>query len=292
MYRFASIRGLCILAAVSLSLTGMLNADTLVLSSGEKLTGSLVEQKDGLITFNHPVLGQIKVEAKNASVEVAPPVTPAQAAAVAQAPAAAPAEEKPAEPPAPEPPKSVFVQARDNFKSWFPEGMDGKISAGYSYVDTGDTKENLSLGFNLNYKRDKDLYAFNAFYDYSTSKNTAGVKTKDTDKYGADLSYTHDLNERWLIKNKLSYLRDEVKEIHHQVEDDLGIGYRIIKNEKMEWTANFGPAVRYTDATGLNDNWYFLLFAEENFKYHFNKTLRLDHLARYSADPTDSNNYT
>lgn len=279
-----------------------LNADVLVLKSGDRLTGKLISKDGGKIVFEHPQLGQLTVAGDQASVEVAAAQQEASAQqAVADAenaaeqPAqAAVAQAAPAAEASPEPPKdkNFMEKTRDSIKSWMPKGMEGKISVGYTHIDTGDTSESLALALDITYTKDLWKYGFRAFYDYATSETEAGVKSTSSDKYGAAVSAAREIGPRWFLESKTTYDHDELLELEHQVQENLSVGYWIIKKDKLTWNVTLGPAVRYTDARGSNEHWYGLAAVQENLMYKFNDTLRIDHYANYNIDPTDANKYS
>ncbi len=293
------------LSAAVLSLligaAALAHADVLTLVSGEKLTGTLISKTDDQITFQHPVLGVLTIPASqgNVSISAAEQQAEAQVAAdVTQAAADTPAavvatQTEPTAPATEAPkPKNYMEQARDTVKSWVPKGMDGKFSVGYTHIDTGDTSESLALALAVNYTKDEWKYGLRMFYDYATSETQAGVRSTSSDKYGAALIVTRDLTPRWFLENKLTYDHDELLAIRHQVQENISLGYWIFKGEKFTWSVEAGPAVRYTDARGLNEHWYGLATVQETMMYKLNKTLRFDHYANFDLNPADTNQYS
>lgn len=307
-------RGFGVLAC--LWLLGVCSAfsDVLVLSSGERLTGEVVSQKDGVIVFKHPVLGPLTVSAQQASIEA-----PAVAVAAAQADSAAQADAKAdvaeqkieenmtpsggqvsaadgtsdgtQETQAEKDMRTRLEKWRDSVKAWFPKDLSGRLSIGYSHLNTGDTSENLDLGFLAEYKQTVDTYTFRAFYNYATSKNTSGSRSTTADKYGAVASYRHDLDERWFLINDAFYLRDAVLQINNEAQEVISIGYTFLKSENFFWNVSTGPSVRYVDAIGLNSHWFGLAVAQETMKYQITKALSFSQGGSYNIAPNNADNY-
>gem|GEM_PF-2828800 len=288
----------------------------LVLSSGERLNGEVVSQKDGVIVFKHAVLGQLTLSSQQASVEdTAIAAAATQKDSAQQGDMKADIAEQKAEDNAAPPGAQVATADgasdgapngesssqkemrtrlehwRDSVKAWFPKDLDGRLSLGYSHLNTGDTSENLDLGFLMNYKQGIDTYTFRAFYNYATSKNTNGARSTTADKYGASAAYRHDLNDRWFLLDDVLYLRDAVLQINNEGQQVISIGYTFLKSENFSWNITVGPAVRYTDAVGLDTHWFGLAVAQETMTYQITKALSLLQGGSYNIDPSDSSNY-
>src|SRR5690606_4926172 len=92
-------------------------ADEITLVSGEKLHGTLLEQTDEVVRFEHPVLGELTIPRAGVSAIGVPPASPADAPPPTTAPPVdAPPVEPAAEPPPPPMPGllgTTFLQGWD-----------------------------------------------------------------------------------------------------------------------------------------------------------------------------------
>jgi len=285
------------LILASLTLSAAVSAETLVLNNGDRITGSIVSIEKGIITFNSPLIGTITVPEDAATLEApAPEVTPESAAATANEIVAGTDVDETAE--ATDAQKedvdavtASLNDAEDWVQSVKPEGWTGKLTFGLSYLETDS--ETLAMNFGFNGKKDAapNHYKFDMFYQYNKQTDQNGVEDKNLDKYGASVGYDYDFNDWIFFSSELSYLRDMVKDINHQADLDLGVGFHVIKEEHM--TLNIIPAytLQYKEAEGVSQKWYHLATLKENFHYDFSEIVRLEQSASASIAPADTSDY-
>ncbi|MEO0793718.1 MAG: DUF481 domain-containing protein [Verrucomicrobiota bacterium] len=271
--------------------------DMLILDNGDRISGTFVSDQDGVITFNSPLLGNISVSAEKATVQMDPGPSVADAAATADeiaADADAPAADETVTEEDQEEIDAVTAsikEAQDWVDSVVPEGWTGKLSFGMTYIET-DT-ESLAIKFGLDGKKDAapNHYRFNMFYDYNRQEQTNGTFNKNLDKYGAGVGYDRDFNEWIFFNSDLKYLRDQVKDIRHQADLDLGIGFRILREEHMTLTVIPAYTLQYKDAEGVSEKWFHLATLKEDFMYQFSEIVRFEQSASASVAPADTSDY-
>ncbi|WP_309384493.1 DUF481 domain-containing protein [Cerasicoccus frondis] len=285
----------------SLAICSLASADTLVLNNGDRITGSLISQGDGVITFRSDLLGELSVPDTNATVELpeaAPPSTAEAAAAVNATTASTKAPKKKEEPMSEKKQEEVnmVTQSILDAQSWMdenviPEGWSGKLSFGFSYLESNT--DTTAINFDLNGKKDAapHHYAYDIYYQYSRQTQTNGGVNKNQDQYGAEFEYDYDISELMFLNTSLSYLRNQVKDIRHQADLDIGLGFHVINNEDM--TLDIIPAytLQYKDAEGVSQKWYNLATLKESYVYHFSEIVRFEQTAYGSIEPGDTNNY-
>ncbi len=291
----------CLALALSAS---TLAADTLVFKNGDRLTGSLVSQENGVITFSSPVLGTLQVaEAdaevqtpENVSEEVAGPTMPSEGTQMADA-AGAPetvesgeTETAAAEQQA-EDWDARIAEWKEAFQSVIPEGWHGKFTVGYTYTNSNSRKTAFVTKFNAKLDDDIHHYGIRGFYEFGDTVNANGVKSVDTDKYGGGFNYKWDFEEDWFFTSDTSYLKDQVRDIEDQATETLGVGYRIINDEDMKLNITGGMSGQYNNVVGENQKWFYYVTAGNEFEYHFNKYFRVEQNAYIRMDPSDTNNY-
>lgn len=280
----------------SMALCATTYADVLVLENGDRLTGTLLNMEDGVISFNSDLLGEVSISSDKATVEQPAP-TPEEAAAAADA-IVAGADAPPPEKEAQEQQEQVdaVTQSIKDAQSWvdnnlIPEGWSGKLTFGFSYLESNS--ETISTNFGLKGKKDSapHHYKYNLYYQYNKQTDQNGVEDKNQDTYGAIAGYDYDINDWMFFSSELSYLRNMVKDIRHQADLDLGIGFHIIKEEDM--TLNVTPAytLQYKDAEGISQKWYHLATLKEEFTYQLSEIVRFEQTAQGSIAPADTNDY-
>lgn len=281
---------------LALLLAGMsaLAADTLVLSNGDRLTGTVLSQDDGVIIFHSDLLGRLTVPAKDATVDAAAPALTAEDAAVEAEAIATDTTSDEAEAATEE--TDAFTDAIAGAESWMkenivPEGWSGKLSFGFSFIET-DT-ETTAITFDFNGKKDAapHHYMFDVYYNYKNEQQTNGTSNKQLDKWGASIGYNYDITKRLYFLSEIDYLRDMVKNIRHESNLDLGIGYRIIDEEDMKLSIAPAYTLQYKDAEGVEQKWYHLATLKQDFSYNFNSMFRFEENASGGIAPANTEDY-
>ncbi|MBC2594451.1 DUF481 domain-containing protein [Ruficoccus amylovorans] len=304
------LRELIFLLTIALSTGTLSAADVLVLQNGDTIKGEFVSQANGIITFKSPILGTIQIPDSLAEVQSAPEVDEEVAgpaipsAAEQQADAASgttPAGNDEAEPT--KTPEQIAAEAqaerfdkmiaewKATFQSIIPEGWTGRINIGYTYTDSDSTTTSLITGFKAKKSSGRNHYEMAGFYEFGDTKDSNGVKTVNTDKYGGGFNYKYDLSERWFLTSTSSYLHDQVKEIKNQATEQVGLGYRIINEDDMKLNVNGGGALQYNNVAGVSQKWYYYMTLGNDFEYHFNKYFRVEQNFNIRLDPSETSQY-
>ncbi|MGE9294947.1 MAG: DUF481 domain-containing protein [Puniceicoccales bacterium] len=295
------------LLIIALALSGLIAraTDTLVLENGDKLSGTFVSQQDGFITFDSPLLGTITVSESKANVVMGDGPTVEDAAAEANqilASGAASedttAEDEPdsaAEAKENQEDIDAVTKSLNNAEDWIqrnkPQGWTGKLSFGLTFIETDSESMAINFGFNGKKSSAPHHYSFNLFYQYNKQTDANGIETKNLDKYGANIGYDFDINEWMFLNSDLGYLRNQVKDIRHEVNLDLGIGFRIINEDDMKLNVIPAYTLQYKDALGVSQKWYNLATIKEDFTYQFSEIVRFEQNASASIAPADTSQY-
>lgn len=231
-----------------LLLSPFVMADVVVLSTGERLIGDVVEQSDGMVTLDHPVLGRIELspDAVN-QVILTDEATPREEQE-------SPAEEdREEETPEEETPAPEVVEE----PSWA-----SRIELGFGVSEGNTESKNLNLNFRTERDTKLETTTFDAAYyfaeddgDTSENKATAGVnqdwKEPDTP---------------WLYFARARYDYDEFNSWQSRVTAGVGVGYRFVDEDDFKLTgrAGLGAAkefqsdrddVRLEGILGIDLNW-------------------------------------
>ncbi len=254
-------RGTTIVAlAIAVTCTAA-EADTIVLKSGESFSGTITQITPdsidvttsfaGLIHVKPDMVKSLRSDAKVTIVSgetahaafVAPVAEPAAgtkgwheveaaAPAVAAAPATAPAVV----------PEKLYTV--DLEKYFLPVGPHWKDELTLGVVNTtGNTSQSSFSGaLDLNYKDTPNELALKlgGIYETTEGKQTAGQAYFDA-VYRRTL-VEWDKTERWYAYAENHELYDAVKAISYRITNSFGLGYYLIKNDKVTLDLRAGPA--------------------------------------------------
>ncbi len=213
-----------IFALACLVSPALVRADLLQLANGDRLQGRLVARASGRIHWENPILGTLVVPESQATIlpgdsgATLPAPTTQQTTVTTTAPAAVPV-------PAANPPAAPAAPATTRWKSTIESGL--AIQSGRS--DRAD----LNFRFETSLQRRRNSYRALARYLYSKADGSV-----TTDRTEAAFRWRRELDQRWFGQSNTSYLAAKIKGIDHNFEQNLGLGYRLIKTPRT--TASFG----------------------------------------------------
>jgi putative salt-induced outer membrane protein YdiY len=243
----------------------------LQLANGDRLTGELIWRADGKLRFRSAVLGDLTVSEPDVAVL---PVPEALDPAVTGDPAP-PLVAKPA--PASASPASGRRAARPA-----PERWKGKVELGH-VQQTGRTD---TLSYNARAEAEKSVRR------HSLRAHARVLYAEQNDQPGADRTdasfrWRYQLTKRAFSQAQTTYYRDNVTEIDTNLEQNLGLGYRIVDRSRHTVNVGAGATAQYRDwSAGTNG---FAPYAEffEDYVFRINErvTFNQDLVAQYS--PSD-----
>jgi hypothetical protein len=287
---------ICLALAVGLG-SPAAQADFLRLANGDVLKGLHLKTEDGRIHFRSPVLGLLVVDANQAAVVVgdelppeamaptatamasaetpptaqAAPVPPAKPATAKPAPAqtaaarpAAPAASRPAAPPKKTPWRS-------------------KVEFGYIWQNGRTNREDLNLRFETQRQSGKNDFRGSARYLYAESNSRI-----INDRRDAQFRWRRQMNERFFGQTNTTYLDDVVRNIDLNIDQNLGVGYNLFRQQKINSSIGSGLTLQYREGPAV-DNGY-TLFGEvfQDLTYKFNGRLELVQQASALYSPDSS----
>ena len=247
------------LAAVGL-LSGGARADTIILKSGDSFTGTITLVGADAVDVNTPFAGTIHVkrdaikslrsEAKVGIVAadgtqhaafLAPNADGAgfhEVDVAAPPPAVAAA---PAPPPAPVPEKVYNLNLEPYY---LPVGPHWKNQFSLGIVNTtGNTDETSfasEVNFHYNEKPQEFTLKIGGVYDTTNGQQTAGQAYLDA--VYRRIMPEWDKSERWYVFGENHELYDGIKEISYRITNGLGVGYFVVKSDKLTVDVRGGPA--------------------------------------------------
>lgn len=145
------------------------------------------------------------------------------------------------------------------------EGWSGSGEAGGS-ISSGNTNvKGVAIGVNLVKESRQWKHALRGFVDYQRQN---GVTTRQRFFAGYDGNYNISQNMYALLA--LSWERDPFSGFDRRFSQSLGLGYKIINNDRMKLSVEAGPALRQTRFTNGFSNSTVAARAAGNFSWKFN----------------------
>ncbi|MFT3828339.1 MAG: DUF481 domain-containing protein [Opitutaceae bacterium] len=213
-----------------LGLASIAQADVLKLANGDLLQGKLLAKEGGIIRWEHPQLGLLSVPAVSATVQPAP-VPAAPEIALVPVPGVA------AKPPSAQKPATADKPATPAPRPW-----RTVVESGVSVQSGRNDRTDINLRAESTFKRRRNEFRLQARYVYSQAD-----KTVTSERTEASLRWRRELSNRWFAQTTASYYASELKGIDHNVEQNLGIGYRLAKSERLSASVGLGATGQYRE---------------------------------------------
>ncbi len=205
------------------------HGDVLRLANGDLLQGRLVGCEAGLIRWAHPQLGLFAVPEGTATIlpDPAPePVAPEIAIVPVPSSAAAPA--APAGPtgkPPPPPPRWRTI-----------------VESGISLQSGRTDRTDVNLRAESTFKRRRNEFRLQARYLYSKANHTL-----TSERTEGSFRWRRELSRRWFAQTSTSYYSSAIKGIDHNVDQNLGVGYRLAKSDRFSASIGAGIIGQYRE---------------------------------------------
>lgn len=108
--------------------------------------------------------------------------------------------------------------------------------------------------------------------------------------FRAFVQYNRALTDRWYAYGRLDFLYDGIADIDYRFSLSPGIGYHIIKNDRMTLSAEAGPGYVWEKVGGIEDDYPTLRFSER-FTYKINDRARLWQSIEFVPQVEDFGNF-
>jgi len=123
---------------------------------------------------------------------------------------------------------------------WSMRGFAGKFALGGSR-NTGNTEEEaINAALELKRKHGRWTYDFDAGFDFQTSEGDTIKQRLDT-----ALEVNFDIAKRFYTFSKVQYEDDRFSGFQYRLTGSAGLGWRVLIGEKVNWSLEAGPGVRY-----------------------------------------------
>lgn len=226
--------------------------------NGDRLSGVLVGRENGHILFRSAVLGEIRVDAREAVV-VEKPDTPVESLAGLP----------PAETMAPPAPVARVFSAKASNSVKPPDSpWKGKLEFGFQQQSGRSDTTQLSIRGDAEKKAGDDTLRLEARALYSEQ-----YEATTSDRYDALFRWRHELSPKIFGQLQSSYTKDRVKRIDHNVEQNVGVGYRVLQRERHQGSVGVGATAQYRDADGVESGMTYLGEVFQDYVYKLNGRL-------------------
>lgn len=241
-------------AAFFLSWSAIAPADEIRLITGEVLVGTIIEQNDGHLILDHPILGRLTIAASKLSPPPSPPSPPSPSSPSSPAPSLpAPTTLTKADSSAPQAvPQTIAAWAPavlpdDSGQSAnFLQDWHAKLELGLNGSQGNSVSSDFFVGLSADKKNRQDRWDFRSRYRMSRSN----LETTRNNAI-ADLRRDWLLPESpWFIFMQARYEYDEFQSWNHRVESLVGPGYDLFNQPNLLWNVRlgFGAEKRFGDA--------------------------------------------
>jgi len=250
-----------ILMCVSLS---MAQASVLVMPNGDRLTGHVVETKQGILYFYADALkSTVSLDANTAKIlETEDSV---KKPAVATASTTSTASE---------------VKAPKPTNPW-----KGKLELGYSeQTALGIHAVNLSVRAEETKTVKENEYLAKTRILYSNSAQIATAEQAD-----ASFRWRHTLSPLLFSQSESSFNKDRIQLINYRFEQNVGLGFKVLEDPRKAVNVVFGITGENLRATGVEGGFSYLGKASEDFSYKFNSRIKFTQDASIEYSPLMQN---
>ena len=214
----------------------------ILMDSGERLIGQISGKSDSnMIVLISPLLGEISLPRDQVSgIESSRPAAAPeqQSSADDHAPAAASTgsvEPEPAE-------QDLLRKARELSA---PDSWKGNLRFGVN-LSQGDRKWAETFvkgGLVIDSAQSPNYYRFGGAYTFRETEKNDGTEVVSTDRYDANFTFRRDFSEHWFFQNSLTGRVDRIKGIDRELQESVGVGYRIRPSEQIELLVGGGGGI-------------------------------------------------
>lgn len=248
----------------------------LQLANGDRLTGEIIWRADGKLRFRSAVLGDITVAESDAAILELPEV------AESPDPAARAPGPSPAAPVANRTRASVSAHAQNHAAAPEPARWKGKMEVGY----TQQAGPRDTLSYNLRAEGEKNVRK----HTLRASARTVYAEQNESpsaDRTDASLRWRYQLTQRSFTQTQTLYYADAITRIDTNVEQNAGLGYRIMDGTRHTANLGAGLTAQYREWSAGTNGFapYGEIFQDYIFKINDRITLNQDLVAQYS--PSD-----
>ena len=280
-------------AACGIALTAagpILSADTIALTNGDVLTGTVLEQTEQAVTLEHAILGKITLQASRiASVKISDAKqseTESQTPDAEHGGASGPA---PADHPDPEATEQAALEAAAEEKTFwqrFREDWNSKLTLGLNGSAGPTDRQDYRIKFKTGFEDGRDRVSFDTSWYYATADGN-----QSQNQFQANLTKDWlQKDEPWFFFVKGQYKFDNNRSWENRTSAFGGGGYTLTKTEDVEVNTRLGFGGTY-EYGSVNDFTPEALFGGSVVKWHVSERSAIAGETLYYPSLEDSRNF-
>lgn len=243
-------------------------AEVLVFPNGDRISGELIAEEDGLYIFESENAGRISVPVEDATL-VAEGEEEVEADGETEAVS----------------PRDPIVETEEGVALTRP-AWTGRVDLGYTWQTGRADKNELSLRGQADRRIEESEYRAIGEFLYGEVEGE-----RNTHRYLASFRWRESFTDRIFSETISLYEADRIREIRNRVEQSAGIGYRFLRSETLEGSIVPGFAVQYTDEAGESDRWDYLASLTQDFVWRINPQYRFEQDIKFLVDPGDTDDH-
>ena len=259
---------------------GMETSVVVHFKNGDRLSGTLIEESDRSIVLGTQMLGPLRLDRE--VIEKLNRVGAQEKGAVVSKPSPTPATELAG--------LDSKTRTAVGISRWLAlfqlEAWKQRLEIGMNSQSGRRDKTDFLLRYDMRKKVGKTDHRIQSRVLYGETN-----KEKSTDKLLTNYRWRHDIAPGVFYESYSSYSFDAIKEIDHNLEQKLGIGYRWVNREGLKFSTGGGSSGRFRDDTTGNAGFFYLVDLFEDIDYRLNKRLRMTQEFRFAVPPENSDLY-
>ena len=241
------------------------------LRNGDVLRGRLISEGD-VVLIEHAILGDVEIPKRSVRSIIRPNQNRNEGDASEE-----PENE---ESQVPEPWMKDFVRLI-SFENW-----SRQFEFGMNLQSGRRDKFDYNARFNIRRRIENNDFRFEARRYFGESD-----QGKTTDRLYSNFRWRRDLSPGVFYQTDTLYSSDAIKEIDVNLEQTLGLGYRLLNQKALKVSTGAGLSGRYREDNVDNGNTNYLLDAFQDLDYRLGSRLRFTQEFRIALPPDERSEY-
>jgi len=241
------------------------------LRNGDVLRGRLISEGD-IVLIEHTILGDVEIPQRS----VRSIIRPNQNRNEGDTP----------EEPENEEPQASRSRMKDFLRVISFENWSRQFEFGMNLQSGRRDKLDYNARFNVRRRIEKNDFRFEARRYFGESD-----RGKTTDRLYSNLRWRRDLSPGVFYQTDTLYSSDAIKEIDINLEQTLGLGYRLLNQKALKVSTGAGLSGRYREDNVDNGNTNYLFDVFQDLDYRLGSRLRFTQEFRIALPPDERSEY-
>lgn len=165
------------------------------------------------------------------------------------------------------------------------------LHLGYRLSEALIDREDLNLRFETSRRTESGEYRFTGRYDYADTTDQAGVTSRAADRLQGGARLRHDLAPRVYLQANTRYLADAVARIDRELEQSVGVGWRLVDSPKVRATVTPSATLQNQEIANQVSRWNTNATLFQDFRFKINERFTFYEEADFSVSPEDREDY-